>query len=243
MSIASEITRLQTAKADIKDSIEAKGVTVPSNASIDTYYDYIDQIPSGGGGGIEIDPSPEGATNYKYNECSLSSYSTTSKYNKYTFSSGLELPIKWVKTTDGVELVDGTYKLYNGGGRFTNAEFVISTTNKGKVLTFNYLNTADYGLPMCTINAIGTYYGKRIYICIDTDRATFCTFQSGGVYLYAETTGTITAGSDSGYQTSSSIISRTDTLDPTTFGGYLLHNIYSVNTTNKVAYFTIVVID
>lgn len=51
MSIADEITRLQTAKADIKDSIEAKGVTVPSNASIDTYYDYIDQIETGGGGG------------------------------------------------------------------------------------------------------------------------------------------------------------------------------------------------
>lgn len=51
MSIASEITRLQTAKADIKDSIEAKGVTVPSNASIDTYHDYIDQIETGGGGG------------------------------------------------------------------------------------------------------------------------------------------------------------------------------------------------
>ena len=44
MSIASEITRLQTAKADIKDSIEAKSVTVPSNASIDTYCDYIDQM-------------------------------------------------------------------------------------------------------------------------------------------------------------------------------------------------------
>lgn len=44
MSIATEITRLQTAKADIKTAIESKGVTVPSNASIDTYDTYISQI-------------------------------------------------------------------------------------------------------------------------------------------------------------------------------------------------------
>ena len=44
MTIASEITRLQWAKADIKTSIEGKGVTVPSSASIDEYSWYIDQI-------------------------------------------------------------------------------------------------------------------------------------------------------------------------------------------------------
>lgn len=49
MSIASEITRLQGAKADIKSAIEAKGVTVPSNALLDTFDTYIAQIPSGGG--------------------------------------------------------------------------------------------------------------------------------------------------------------------------------------------------
>lgn len=48
MDIASEITRLQTAKADIKTAIEAKGVTVPSSAKLDTYDTYIDQIQTGG---------------------------------------------------------------------------------------------------------------------------------------------------------------------------------------------------
>lgn len=51
MSIASEITRIQQAKADIKTAIEAKGVTVPSSATIDTYDDYVTQIS--GGGGVE----------------------------------------------------------------------------------------------------------------------------------------------------------------------------------------------
>ena len=49
MSIASEITRIQAAKADIKASIEAKGVTVPSDTLIDQYADYVDQIQTGGG--------------------------------------------------------------------------------------------------------------------------------------------------------------------------------------------------
>ena len=48
MSIANEITRLQNAKADIKSSIENKGVTVPSSAKLDGYSDYIDAIQSGG---------------------------------------------------------------------------------------------------------------------------------------------------------------------------------------------------
>ena len=49
MSIASELARLQQAKADIKAAIEAKGVEVPSSALIDTYDDYIAQIEGGGG--------------------------------------------------------------------------------------------------------------------------------------------------------------------------------------------------
>ena len=53
MSIETEISRIQSAKADIKTAIEAKGVTVPSSATIDTYDDYVSQI-SGGGGGIPM---------------------------------------------------------------------------------------------------------------------------------------------------------------------------------------------
>lgn len=48
MSIASEITRLQQAKNNIKMAIQDKGVIVPSSTKLDDYYDYIAQIPSGG---------------------------------------------------------------------------------------------------------------------------------------------------------------------------------------------------
>lgn len=70
MSIATEISRLQTAKADIKAAIEAKGVTVPAAAKLDTYDDYVAQISGGGSGpavvrasemqSINVGPGPDG---------------------------------------------------------------------------------------------------------------------------------------------------------------------------------------
>ena len=51
MSIATEITRLQTAKAAIATAIGAKGVTVPPTTHIDGYAALVDQIASGGSGG------------------------------------------------------------------------------------------------------------------------------------------------------------------------------------------------
>lgn len=49
MSIATELTRIQGAKADLKTSIEAKGVVVPSATLIDGYAALVDQISGGGG--------------------------------------------------------------------------------------------------------------------------------------------------------------------------------------------------
>lgn len=48
MSIASEITRLQNAKADIKAAIESKGVEVPSSAKLDSFDTYIENISGSG---------------------------------------------------------------------------------------------------------------------------------------------------------------------------------------------------
>ncbi len=49
MSIATEIQRLQSAKADIKTAIENKGVTV-GDGTIDTYAEKISEISGGGSG-------------------------------------------------------------------------------------------------------------------------------------------------------------------------------------------------
>lgn len=46
MSIATEITRIQGAKSDLKTAIESKGLQVPSNATIDAYPGYVNKIVS-----------------------------------------------------------------------------------------------------------------------------------------------------------------------------------------------------
>lgn len=47
MSIASEISRIQTAKADIKSAIEGKGVTVSSSAKLSDYAALVSAISTG----------------------------------------------------------------------------------------------------------------------------------------------------------------------------------------------------
>ena len=72
MSIADQITRLQNAKANIKTSIENKGVAVSDEATLDSYPALIDSIEVGSGGG-EAHINPDfyekrtiGGTNYEY---------------------------------------------------------------------------------------------------------------------------------------------------------------------------------
>lgn len=55
MSISSQITRINNAKAAIKTAIAEKGVTVPSTASIDDMPTYISQIEASGGDADKVD--------------------------------------------------------------------------------------------------------------------------------------------------------------------------------------------
>lgn len=238
MSIASEITRLQTAKDNIKSAIEAAGVAVPSDASIDTYHEYINQIDIGGGG-IEIDPYPYAPTHYTYRSTKYSS-STVVKKEKRTCNGGLDLPIKWVRYVDGNELSNGTYTMYNPAGQFNSAEFTISGSGTNKILTFNYFSTSDKGLPMCTVN------NKRIYICIDENRATFCTYHGGGAYVYSyANNGRLSYTEINGSTTSDSLI-NTDYLeskhDPSIYYGYLLNNVFTFEVSLGLVIFSFVVI-
>ena len=104
-TIAENLLRIQSAKTDIKEAIEAKGVTIPSSATIDTYADYVASIPSGGGGDITtiqklIDRSitsidiPSGITtigSHAFNYCNhLSSVTIPSSVmhiNSYAFAN------------------------------------------------------------------------------------------------------------------------------------------------------------
>ena len=95
MSIASEITRLQNAKADIKTAIEAKGVEIPSNATLDEYSDYVEEIPSGGGTPKTIDDINNTIKQYinhllsipetypTYTNSNVTLYTPSSEYTQY----------------------------------------------------------------------------------------------------------------------------------------------------------------
>ncbi len=43
MSVKTQITRLKTAKTNIKNEIGKLGISIPSTAKLDTYYTYINQ--------------------------------------------------------------------------------------------------------------------------------------------------------------------------------------------------------
>ena len=51
MSISTDLTRLQSAKAAMKTAIQNKGVTVPGDAKLDAFAALIDSIEAGGSGG------------------------------------------------------------------------------------------------------------------------------------------------------------------------------------------------
>lgn len=54
MSIASDVTRIESAKAAIKAAIEGKGVTVPDATLLDGMAALIESIEAGGGGGFQV---------------------------------------------------------------------------------------------------------------------------------------------------------------------------------------------
>ena len=79
MSVQSEITRLENAKAAIKAAIEGKGVTVPEATRLDGMAALIESIEAGGGGGGGSAPSA------KWNDVTFIDYDGTVLYS-YTLA-------------------------------------------------------------------------------------------------------------------------------------------------------------
>lgn len=63
MSIQTELTRLQSAKAAIKTAIEGKGVTVPDTTLLDGMASLIESIEAGGGAIYTMSITPSEAKN------------------------------------------------------------------------------------------------------------------------------------------------------------------------------------
>lgn len=96
MSIASEITRLQTAKANIKNAIAEKGGTVLSTDTLSQYADCIRSIPTGGSSSGEYvwEVYDGNITTYRQETANLplSSIASVGAYTDYIFAPTTTMP-------------------------------------------------------------------------------------------------------------------------------------------------------
>ena len=113
MSVATEIQRIQGAKSDLRSAIQAKGVSVPSNALIDAYPDYVDAIPQGSAPSLQnktISPSTS--------DQSVSADSGYDGLNTVTIpgvTSSIDSNITPGNIKDGISIL-GVIGSYSGGG-------------------------------------------------------------------------------------------------------------------------------
>lgn len=155
MSVQSEITRMQNAKAAIKAAIEGKGVTVPDGTLLDGMASLIESIEAGGGGGL---PSP--FTNITTGTFTLISLSYA---NAYTITHGLgKVPKLFAvyhdesgnfigSSLDYVLYMDNsnTYSSDPGVGCYAACKYAsVSVIKRSQVIisenTFTFNNSKDY---------------------------------------------------------------------------------------------------
>ncbi len=118
MSIASEITRISDAKDDIRTAIQAKGVTVPASAKIDTYNTYVAAIQTGGGGGnlttLNVTPTTSAQT-----LTPTSPVDGWDEVNVSAVTSSIDANITAGNIKDGVTILGVTGTLSGGGSTLT----------------------------------------------------------------------------------------------------------------------------
>lgn len=137
MSIASEITRLQNAKADLKTSINAKTDSSHqiTNETIDEYADFVDSIQTGGGGGVTPAPRlPEEYQEVAYIESSGTQYINTGYYANG--NSKFDFKVTY-KSTAGV-----VYGSYNTRGNWnTGSGYYHNSSSSSNEYTQYHSNT------------------------------------------------------------------------------------------------------
>lgn len=105
MAIANEITRLQTAKSDIKTAIEGKWVTVPDATKLDWYSALIDQISVRGS---------------RMSHLVTPTATFISYYTPYSYSTPISWEYNW--TAYGVS----SYYYYTGSDSFRDYEGILA---------------------------------------------------------------------------------------------------------------------
>ena len=167
MSIASEISRLQAAKAAMKTAIEGKGVTVSASATLDDYADYIDDIEQSGGGGIG-----EFTKYQKYQ-------GTPNSSTNITFTNTLGVVPKLVILTGDPQPEAGDETNYVQSGVFSQTEGCVCMINSAKTAYAVNIGTLS--------NSVGNIYmnADEVRIMRATSARTFLSTCTYTVELYA----------------------------------------------------------
>lgn len=157
MSIASEIIRLQNAKADLKTAIEGKGVTVPSGSTIDEYADFVESI-SGGGGSITVTP-------LSVTENGTYTAGTGSAYNPVTVNVGqsADVEIKTVSVTisNVKALFDALVPSTEANKTYVISEYEFQDQTLYNLINFMLVHTGTSGEILSP--AIGIRYRNGTY--------------------------------------------------------------------------------
>lgn len=155
MSIQTEITRLQTAKADIKTAIELKGVNVPSSATIDTYDDYVSQIVTGGGGSSSAETALAGMIDRSITEVVIPSGVTEIGNNAFQSTSLTSITIPSSVTSIGDSAFANCYSLSsvtisNSVKKIINNAFQSCSSLTTIVIPASIVIIYDYILSFCS---------------------------------------------------------------------------------------------
>ena len=155
MSIATELSRLQNAKAAIKTAIEGKGVTVPDATLLDGMASLIESIEAGGGSKkvyIEQKTFASDQTSVKITH-NFGELPTIFLQLMIATSSGKNTKKARIGvgyTKDGV--AHGT-TAYNG-----SASSSFNFNNSPPIANNRYINDTDCTFIPCGGNTIGAYY-------------------------------------------------------------------------------------
>ena len=141
MSISNEITRLQTAKSDLKSAIENKGVTVPSAIKLDGYASLVDDIET-----MTVDPISI-TSNGTYSAPSGHAYSPVT-VSVPTFTPTGTLSIT-ENGTYNVEAFAQAEVMVSGGGGGKESE-IIDRTISGEYVNGEVTIIGSYAFYFCS---------------------------------------------------------------------------------------------
>lgn len=177
-NITDQITRLQTAKANLKTSIEAKGVTVSADATLDQYPALVDSIPSGGGGVEEKD-----VNFYDYDGTLVYSYT------KQEFLALTEMPANPDHTDIGLTAQGWNWSLADAKTAVQKLEFLdigqmyLSSDTKIYVELPNGINTFVLYFKVRTSPVVINWGDGTADTCTTTSMTIYShTYQSPGDY-------------------------------------------------------------